>query len=44
MLRKLMSGALAITGLLIAFGHSFSGRKVLDAGWLMSHLARLWTN
>lgn len=35
MLRKLMSGALAITGLLIAlgaFGHSFLGRKTLDAG------------
>ena len=35
MLRKLMSGALAITGLLIAlgaFGHSFMGRKALDAG------------
>lgn len=35
MLRKLASGLLALTGLLIglgAFGHSFMGRKALDAG------------
>ncbi len=35
MLRKLVSAALAVTGLLIglgAFGHSFGGRKALDAG------------
>jgi hypothetical protein len=35
MLRKLLACALALTGLLIglgAFGHSFGGRKVLDAG------------
>lgn len=35
MLRKSASGLLALTGLLIglgAFGHSFMGRKALDAG------------
>ena len=35
MLRKLLSSALAVTGCLIglgAFGHSFVGRKALDAG------------
>ena len=35
MLRKLLSSALAVTGLLIglgAFGHSFVGRKALDVG------------
>lgn len=36
MLRKLVSPALALTGLLIglgAFGHSFIGRRALDAGF-----------
>jgi len=35
MLRKTLAAALALTGLLIglgAFGHSFMGRKALDAG------------
>ncbi|HJP98416.1 MAG TPA: hypothetical protein VJ862_07645 [Rhodanobacteraceae bacterium] len=48
MLRKFASGLLAVTGLLIglgAFGHSFVGRRALDAGLaslpLDAHTARL---